>query len=211
MTNPLPLLPRVYPIADTGALARFGMAPEAFAAALAEGGATLIQFRHKGHFSRAVFETLKRVCALGVPVIVNDRADFALMFGAGVHVGQDDLPPVLARDIAGAKLVGYSTHNAAQLDAGNREPVDYLAIGPVFGTGSKENPDPVVGAEALPALRGLTDKPLVAIGGITRSTAPLIWAAGVDSIAVIGDLLPGEATHRAVRERMEEWLSLSKA
>lgn len=208
MTSPLP---RVYPIADTGTLARFGMAPEAFAAALAEGGATLIQFRHKGHFSRNVFETLKRVCALGIPVMVNDRADLALMFGAGVHVGQDDLPPLLARGIVGEKIVGFSTHNAEQLAAGDREPVDYLAIGPVFTTGSKENPDPVVGVDALPELRKLTDKPLVAIGGITRATAQRVWAAGVDSIAVIGDLLPEVATHRAVRERMEEWLNLSKA
>lgn len=208
MTIPLP---RVYPIADTGSLARFGMAPEAFAAALAEGGATLIQFRHKGHFSRNVFETLKRACALGIPVMVNDRADVALMFGAGVHVGQDDLPPLLARGLVGEKIVGFSTHNAEQLAAGDREPVDYLAIGPVFSTGSKENPDPVVGVDALPELRRLTDKPLVAIGGITRATAPRVWAAGVDSIAVIGDLLPEVATHRAVRERMEEWLNLSKA
>ena len=205
------MLGRVYPIVDTASVARLGMSCEEFAAGLAEGGASLLQFRHKGPFIRAVFETLGRVCALGVPVVVNDRADFALICGAGVHVGQDDLPPALARRVVGAeRIVGYSTHNAGQLEAGDREPVDYIAIGPVFATGSKDKPDAVIGLTALRHLRTLTSKPLVAIGGITRATAREVWASGVDSIAVIGDLLPGEATRRAVRERMEEWLNVSK-
>lgn len=205
------MLGRVYPILDTTAVARLGMSCEHFAAGLVDGGASLLQFRHKGPFTRDVFETLRRVCALGVPVIVNDRADFALLCGAGVHVGQDDLPPAMARRVVGAeRMLGYSTHNAAQLRAGDLEPVDYLAIGPVLATSSKENPDAMIGVAALRELRGLTSKPMVAIGGITRTTAQEVWAAGVDSIAVIGDMVPQEATRRAVKERMEEWLNVSK-
>lgn len=204
------MLPPVYPIVDTAALARTGLSPEVFARALVDGGASLLQFRHKEHFNRNAFETLQRIAALGVPVMVNDRADLALASGAaGVHLGQDDLPPALARRILPGQTIGYSTHNRAQLTAGDAEPVDYLAIGPVFATGSKLNPDPQVGIDALPSLRQLTRKPLVAIGGITRTTAPQVWAAGIDSIAVIGDLLPEHPTPLAVRERMEEWLSLA--
>lgn len=204
------MLPPVYPIVDTAALARTGLSPEVFARALVDGGASLLQFRHKEHFNRNAFETLQRIASLGVPVMVNDRADLALASGAaGVHLGQDDLPPALARRILPGQTIGYSTHNRAQLAAGDAEPVDYLAIGPVFATGSKLNPDPQVGIDALPSLRQLTRKPLVAIGGITRTTAPQVWAAGIDSIAVIGDLLPEHPTPLAVRERMEEWLSLA--
>ena len=204
------MLPPVYPIVDTAALARTVLSPEEFARAFVDGGALLLQFRHKENFNRNAFETLQRIAALGVPVMVNDRADLALASGAaGVHLGQDDLPPALARRILPGQTIGYSTHNRAQLAAGDAEPVDYLAIGPVFATGSKLNPDPQVGIDALPSLRQLTRKPLVAIGGITRTTAPQVWAAGIDSIAVIGDLLPEHPTPLAVRERMEEWLSLA--
>ena len=176
-----------------------------------DGGASLLQFRHKEQFTRNAFETLQRIAALGVRVIVNDRADLALASGAvGVHLGQDDLPPALARRVLPSQIVGFSTHNRAQLESGDAEPVDYLAIGPIFSTGSKLNPDPQVGVDALPALRKLTRKPMVAIGGITRTTAQRVWAAGIDSIAVIGDLLPEDPTPLAVRKRMEEWLSLAQ-
>jgi thiamine-phosphate pyrophosphorylase len=206
--------PRVYPIADTAAAARRGFEPVAFARALIEGGAAVIQFRHKGHFSRAAFETavvigdLARVA--GAALVVNDRADLAALLGAGLHLGQEDLPPAEARRVTGGEaMLGLSAHNAEQLAAGDREPVNYLAIGPVFGTDSKENPDPVLGPRALPGLRALTAKPLVAIGGITRQTAPAVLAAGADSVAVIGDLFPETVSYSAVRRRMEEWLAVA--
>jgi thiamine-phosphate pyrophosphorylase len=106
--------------------------------------------------------------------------------------------------------LGFSTHNEAQLRAAEEEPADYLAIGPVFETFSKENPDPALGLERLPALRALTVKPLVAIGGITREQARAVLRTGIDSIAVIGDLLPEEMTKATVRGRMEEWIALTR-
>jgi thiamine-phosphate pyrophosphorylase len=89
------------------------------------------------------------------------------------------------------------------------DPVDYLAFGPVFTTASKERPDPTVGIAGLRTVRGLTEKPLVAIGGITRENAALCWSAGADSVAIIADMLPNPCTQRALRDRMEEWLRLS--
>jgi thiamine-phosphate pyrophosphorylase len=212
---PVPALPRVYPILDTAALSRRGFEIVPFARALLDGGAKILQFRHKGHFSRALFETMTSIAALargaGAAFVVNDRADLAALLGAGLHLGQDDLPPALARRVAGeAALIGYSTHNARQLEAADAEPVSYLAIGPVFATPSKEKPDPALGLESLPALRALAKKPLVAIGGINRKTAPAILAAGVDSVAVIGDILPEVTSYTAARLRMEEWLALTR-
>jgi thiamine-phosphate pyrophosphorylase len=102
-----------------------------------------------------------------------------------------------------ASIVGFSTHNERQLRLGDAEPVDYLAIGPIFGTASKQNADPVVGLDRLRALRPLTQKPLVAIGGITRELAPKVFEAGADSVAVIGDLMPD------VRARAKEWIAIS--
>jgi thiamine-phosphate pyrophosphorylase len=105
-------------------------------------------------------------------------------------------------------IIGLSTHNQEQLRAGDRQAVDYLAIGPIFQTGSKQNPDPVVGANALRTLRALTQKPLVAIGGITRGNASAVFDAGADSVAIIGDLCPEPLTRSALRSRVEEWLAV---
>ncbi len=206
-------LPRVYPILDSGTLDRRGIALETAAAAFLEGGAEILQLRHKAHWSRGLFESAKQVAKLcreaGVTFVVNDRADFAMLLGAGLHVGQDDLPPRDARDLVGGEaLLGFSSHNPSQLCAAAGEPVDYVALGPIFATGSKENPDPVVGVEELSRCRALLEKPLVAIGGITLENAPAVWAAGADSVAVIGGLLPQESTARALRERMEQWRAL---
>jgi thiamine-phosphate pyrophosphorylase len=141
-----------------------------------------------------------------VPLIIDDRADIALLLHAGLHVGQDDLPPRDARGLIGAEAVlGYSTHNREQLAAAAQEPVSYLAIGPVFATQSKVNPDPVVGVLRLREWRRLTDKPLVAIGGITRENARSVLDAGADSVAVIGDLLPPDCAAGAIRKRFEQW------
>ncbi len=185
------LLPAFYPIVDTAHLARAGAAPLDFAAMLARAGARIAQYRHKGEFTRARFEEAAAIARLfreaGALFIVNDRADIALAVGAdGVHVGRDDLPPADARRIIGpGKLLGCSTHDAAQLAGADAEPADYLAVGPMFATRSKADPDPLIGIENLPALRKLTGKPLAAIGGVTLENAEALLAAGADSLAVI--------------------------
>jgi thiamine-phosphate pyrophosphorylase len=191
-------LPPFYPIIDSVPAAE----------AVLEAGARILQFRHKGFFSRQAFEDASRIAALcrsaGVLFVVNDRADVGMLLNAALHLGQDDLAPSDARRIMpAASIIGFSTHNERQLRLGDREPVDYLAIGPIFSTASKQNPDPVVGLDRLRALRPLTQKPLVAIGGITRELAPQVFEAGADSIAIIGDLMPD------VRARAKEWIAIS--
>jgi len=206
------MLPRFYPILDPEIAARHGVDPVATAEQILEGGAKILQFRHKGFFSREVFAQLERVAELcrdaGVQFVVNDRADLAAITGAALHLGQDDLTPSSARRVVGlATLIGFSTHNERQLRAAAAEPANYLALGPIFGTASKQNPDPVVGIDELRRLRPLTDRPLVAIGGITRSNAQSVLAAGADSVAIIGDLFTEGAD---VRARTQEWVSLTR-
>jgi len=206
------MLPRFYPILDPEIAIRDGIDPIAAAEQILEGGATILQFRHKGFFSRTVFAQLERVAELcrdaGVLFVVNDRADLAALTNAALHLGQDDLTPTAARKVVGAKtLIGYSTHNERQLRAAAAEPANYLALGPIFGTASKQNPDPIVGLDELRRLRPFTDRPLVAIGGITRTNAQSVLAAGADSVAIIGDLF---AENGNVRARTEEWLSLTR-
>jgi len=135
---------------------------------------------------------------------MNDRADLCLAADFdGVHVGQDDLSPESVRKIIGAsRWLGVSTHNPEQVREADRTSADYIAIGPVFATSSKENPDPVVGLEGVRRARELTRKPLVAIGGITRANARSVIDAGADSVAVISDLL------RDPRKSAEEFLAL---
>jgi len=209
-------LPRLYPILDTATLARHACPVVTAAEAMLTGGAGILQFRHKGHFSRGVFEQAERVAALcrraGALFIVDDRADIALLLDAGLHVGQDDLPPENARRLLGpGRILGFSTHNQAQFALALAAPADYLAFGPVFPTATKEDPDPVVGLAELARMRRMTDRPLVAIGGITRYNALEVLAAGADSVAVIGDLYPEPCTPEAVHARMEAWQRLVKA
>lgn len=199
-------LPAFYPIVSSVTAAEI----------LLEAGARILQYRNKNFFSRAAFEDAGRIAALcrkaGALFVVNDRADVAKLLGAGLHLGQDDLAPSDARRILPAPaIIGFSTHNEQQLRVGDREPVDYLAIGPIFATGSKQNPDPVVGLDRLRSLRALTHKPLVAIGGITRERAPQVFAAGADSVAIIGDLYPDPCTPAALRARAAEWVAISDA
>ena len=205
------MLPKFYPILDPEIAARHGVDPVAAAEQILEGGAKILQFRHKDFFSREVFAQLERVAELcrdaGVMFVVNDRADLAAITGAALHLGQDDLTPSAARKVVGAEtLIGFSTHNERQLRAAAAEPANYLALGPIFGTSSKVNPDPTVGLDELRRLRPLTDRPLVAIGGITRGNAQAVLAAGADSVAIIGDLFAGGN----VRARTEEWVSLTR-
>ena len=197
-----------YPVLDAG---RCGLPVVDAAEAILDAGARILQFRHKAFFSRDVFQNAERVAALcrqaGALFVLNDRADLARLLRAALHLGQDDLAPADARKITGA-VIGFSTHNEQQLRAGDREPVDYLAIGPIFPTASKQNPDPPVGVHQLRRWRVLTAKPLVAIGGITRENAPAVLDAGADAIAVIGDLYPDPCTKSSLRARTEEWLAI---
>ena len=186
-------LPRLYAILDA---ACFPDAPAMLAAAeqLTAGGATLLQYRNKSANARQMLEharELKRLLRSRVKLIMNDRADLALAadFG-GLHVGQDDLSPEAARRIIGPNLwLGVSTHNPEQIAEADQTDADYLAIGPVFATTSKANPDPVVGLDGVRRARELTRKPLVAIGGITRNNVRSVIEAGADSVAVISDLI----------------------
>jgi thiamine-phosphate pyrophosphorylase len=210
------VLPRLYPILDTESLEARGISPGAAAAAMLEGGAAILQFRHKAFWSRGVFQSAQEVARLcreaGAIFIVNDRADFAMLLEAGLHVGQDDLSPADARKLLGlAAMLGYSSHNQEQIAAASAEPLDYVAFGPVFSTVSKRNPDPVAGVQALRRCRAMCSKPLVAIGGITRSRALEVLAAGADSLALIADLIPEAATVVSLRKRMEEWQQLVKS
>ena len=205
--------PSLYAILDVDAVAARGWQPADVCRAWLAGGARLIQLRAKTLPSGALLD-LADVCArlcrdAGAMLIINDRADIAVMCGAdGVHVGQDDLSVRDVRRVIGpSAIVGLSTHTEAQVVDAVGEPVSYLAIGPVFGTRTKETGYDAVGLDAVrrAALAAHTaDVPLVAIGGITLGRAAEVRAAGADSLAVISDLLyaPDE---RGLEARAREW------
>ena len=222
------LLPRLYAILDAGCFpdsgALFDVADE-----LVMAGVTLLQYRNKSGNARVMLDQARELkrrlwgtknqnphpkiansAILGwgtqdrVRLIMNDRADLALVAEFdGVHVGQDDLLPESVRKIIGLeRWLGVSTHNPEQIQEADRTSADYLAIGPVFSTPSKERPDPIVGLEGVRRARQLTRKPLVAIGGITRANAASVIEAGADSVAVISDLL------REPRKSAEEFFRI---
>jgi len=210
-------LPPLYPILDADSLSATSEdALEAvcsYAKALAEAGCTLLQYRAKQLPARVAFQQARALRRLlpGVTLILNDRADLCVAAGFdGVHVGQDDLTPQAVRAVVGTgRIVGLSTHNAGQMRLALQEPVDYVAIGPVFATASKQNPDPVVGLEGVAEARRLRDSsgrplPLAAIGGITLENAPEVLWAGADSLAVIGALVrnPGDSAREFLRRMM---------
>jgi len=185
-------LPRLYAILDR---ACFADADSMLVGAeqLLAGGVTLLQFRNKNGSARQMLDDSRRLRSLvgeRASLFMNDRADLAVAAEcAGVHVGQDDLSSEAARHVIGSKLwLGVSTHNPEQLQAADATSADYLAIGPIFNTSSKEKPDPVVGLDGVRHARSLTRKPLVAIGGITRLNARSVIDAGADAVAVIADL-----------------------
>lgn len=196
--------PRVYPILDTAHLRATGSNAVRMAQKLTKAGFQIAQYRHKGDFTRTRFEEAVAVGAVcreaGICYIVNDRADIAMAVGAdGVHVGQEDLPVELVRRLVGEHLlVGYSTHNAEQLAAAECDWADYLAIGPVFATGSKLNPDPTVGPNGVRVARSLTGKPLVAIGGMDLGNIEEVFSAGADSVSVISALDVGNLQRWAI-------------
>ena len=200
------LLPRLYAIVDSSCR---GSTHDlvAFAEDLASVGCTLLQYRNKSGNALVMLQQaqqLKKHVGDNVRLIMNDRADLCLAADFdGVHVGQDDLLPESVRKIIGPdRWLGVSTHNPEQLRDADLTSADYLAIGPVFATSSKDKPDPVVGLEGIRRARQLTRKPLVAIGGITRENATSVIDAGADCIAVISDLL------REPRKSAEEFLRI---
>jgi thiamine-phosphate pyrophosphorylase len=187
------LLPRLYAIVDSSAR-ESTQDLLAFTEELAASGCTLLQYRNKSGNARIMLEQareLKKHLGASVRLIMNDRADLSLAADVdGVHVGQDDLSPESVRGIIGPdRWLGVSTHNPEQLRDADLTSADYLAVGPVFATSSKKNPDPVIGLEGVRRARQLTRKALVAIGGITRANAASVIEAGADSVAVISDLL----------------------
>jgi thiamine-phosphate pyrophosphorylase len=199
------MLSRLYPILDVDCLqanCQDGALLKTlcdFADELVAAGVTILQYRAKNLSSREMLahaRELRRIVPRSVKLVMNDRADLCVAAGfEGVHVGQEDLSPSSVREIIGHdRLLGVSTHNLAQFAIAMDSPADYLAIGPVFPTASKLNPDPIVGLDMLREARSLLaaqsdPRPLVAIGGITRANATQVLAAGADSVAVISDLV----------------------
>jgi len=199
-------LPALYAILDASC---FRNLEEMFSAAreLAVGNLTLLQYRNKSSNVPQILESaqeLRRRLGNSIKLIMNDRADLALVAGFdGVHVGQEDLSPEGARKVIGKSLwLGVSTHNPEQVALADNTSADYIAIGPVFATTSKRNPDPVIGLDGVRRARELTCKPLVAIGGITRANCTSVIEAGADSVAVISDLM------REPRKAAEEFLRI---
>lgn len=185
-------LPPVYPITDTQIS---GLSHAEQVALFAQAGATLVQLREKRAPALKFYEEAKAALAVaaerGLQVIINDRVDIALALGVtGVHLGQDDLPPEAARRLLGDDaVIGYSTHSVVQAIEASTFPIDYLAIGPIFATSTKENPDALVGLDGLRAVRSAVGNlPLVAIGGITAGNTSEVLQAGADSAAMISGL-----------------------
>ena len=205
-------LPRLYPILDASRFATPGALLRA-AEELVSAGVSLIQYRNKSGYAHVILaqacELRQRSRAwasapLAVRLIMNDRSDLCLAAEFdGVHVGEDDLLPESARKIIGPqRWLGVSTHNPVQVIAADQTSADYIAIGPVFPTRSKANPDLVVGLAGVQQARQLTRKPLVAIGGITLENSRAVIEAGADSVAVISDLI------RDPRKSAEEFLRI---
>jgi|SRR5277367_2625032 len=197
------VLPRLYVILDPALIT----SPERDCAkSLAEAGVRLLQYRNKSAPARQYLASSRKLAALlgprGVSFFVNDRPDVAFLAGAtGVHVGQDDLEVEQARRVLGPdKFVGVSTHNLEQFEKAAASSADYIAVGPIFSTSSKANPDPVVGLDLLRRVRVLTAKAIVAIGGITLDRAASAIEAGADSVAVISGILNAADPAQRARE-----------
>jgi thiamine-phosphate pyrophosphorylase len=195
-------LPRLYAIADSSF-----SDPVVAAQALFDGGVRLLQVRNKTSNARELLDQVERIIRLApsdAAVIVNDRPDVArLAAAAGVHIGQTDMPPAAVRLVLKqGQLLGLSTHNVEQALLADRLPVDYIAVGPVFPTSTKLNPDPVLGIKGLAEICRLVQKPVVAIGGIRLDNANEVFQAGAQSIAVIRNLLSSPD----IKGRALEWI-----
>ncbi len=201
------VIPRLYVILDAGLV--HGSILE-LGKHLIGAGVRLLQYRDKTGTAAAMLQTSKVLARIandgGATFFVNDRPDIAFLAGAkGAHVGQDDLSVEQARAIMGpARWVGVSTHNREQFVRAAATSADYIAIGPVFPTKSKANPDPVVGAEMIREFRSMTGKPIVAIGGIDLDRVEVILRAGADSVAVISDILQAPDPKERARQFVEK-------
>lgn len=187
-------LSKLYPIIDRGMLDARGLGVEEYAQELRDAGVKLVQYRDKSGAPQEILRAAAEIAAvfagLDATLILNDRADLALLAGWGVHVGHLDLAPTEARRVVGVRSVlGVSTHNDAQVIAADASEADYIAVGPVFATSTKADAEPVIGLEGVRRARALTAKPLVAIGGMTRENARSVIEAGADSVAVISGLM----------------------
>jgi thiamine-phosphate pyrophosphorylase len=192
------ILPRLYAVLDADVAARHGWAPLDLGRAFLEGGARLIQLRAKtapaGWLLTLADQLVPAAAAAGASIIINDRADVARLAGAaGVHLGQHDLAAAEARQVLGrAAVIGWSTHETSQIAASVAAPIDYVAVGPVYRTATKDTGyEPVGVALVGEAARRAGGRPVVGIGGITLDSAPAVIAAGAAAVAVIGDLLSG--------------------
>jgi thiamine-phosphate pyrophosphorylase len=199
-------LPPLYVILDAALLPSD---PIELTKKLLDAGARLFQYRNKTSSSRELLHASQALCVTvrqhGGTFLVNDRADISRLAGAtGVHLGQDDLSVAAARDIVGADcLIGLSTHNLRQFAAAVESSADYIAVGPIFPTSGRQNPDPVVGVDLIRTARKLTTKPIVAIGGITLERAREVIDAGADSVAVISDILKAKNPADRVRQYLQ--------
>jgi thiamine-phosphate pyrophosphorylase len=201
-----PVLPRLYVILDSALLKN---STRDCAQELAAAGVRLLQYRNKSASARKLLKTSRELVSSlessRAVLIVNDRPDVAALSGAkGVHVGQDDLDAEQARAVVGKEMwVGTSTHNLEQFRRAAATSADYIAVGPIFATTSKANPDPVVGVELIREVRALTDKPIVGIGGITLERAKAVIDAGADSVAVISDILLAKNPSERARQYLD--------
>lgn len=187
--------PPLYAIADDDAARAAGLALDDVALGFLAGGARLLQIRSKQLESRDLLRVIDRVVErasdTGAEVIVNDRVDLMMIArAAGVHLGQTDLPPAAVRSLVGPDpIVGFSTHTREQVDRAAALPITYLAVGPVFATGTKDTGYSPVGLDLVRYARRVFDRPIVAIGGISLDRAQAVLDAGADAVAVISDLL----------------------
>lgn len=200
------VLPRLYVILDS---ARLPCEELTCALVLAESSVRLVQYRNKTASARELLRASRELAEFfrgrGVWLVVNDRPDVALLAGAaGVHVGQEDLSVADARRLVGPETwVGVSTHDEEQFRCALATSADYIAVGPVFPTETKENPSPVVGVEFIRQARALTDRPIVAIGGIALERASEVLAAGADSLAVVSDIWRAPDPRQRIRQYQE--------
>ena len=191
------VVPPLYAITD---IHLSGLSHAQQVAALCAGGATLIQLREKvlspDEFYSQAAEAVRVGHSYNAKVLINDRVDIALAVDAdGVHLGQEDLPPSAAKSLLGDQaIIGYSTHNAQQALAALEIPINYVAVGPIFSTKTKQHADPEVGLNLLREIKALVGNlPLVAIGGITIENAREVFNNGADSVATVSWLISNGA------------------
>lgn len=204
------VIPTIYPITDTRLS---GLAHAEQARRLIAGGARLLQIREKNlssiEFFNAAADVMDVARSSGAKILINDRVDIALAVRAdGVHLGQNDLPPEKAREILGEDvIIGYSTHSIEHAKRALVLPIDYIAIGPIFETTTKDDPDAIVGLEGLRRVReAVGGKPIVAIGGINENNVAAVLAAGADSAALISSIVSdGDLIEEKIRSLIRQY------